>query len=157
MKLVRILLSALAAAGLLLGACRSSAPTATAPPEDALGFETLLQGYQSGIHATGVLLLTSEAEWRGFWKQHAGWMLPAPEAPKVDFGTRSMLAVLAGDRPSGGWGIDLAWIAPRGQVLVAHARQRRPAPDAIVPMSVTQPYHLVTIPRASGLVELEIE
>ncbi len=145
-------------ATLALGACRSSdhLPSARAP-ENALAFETLLQGYQSGVHSQSAELLASREQWIAFWKRHASWRVAAPEAPAVDFAAHSVLAVCLGDRPSGGFGVDVCWVAPAKAGLVVHAVERKPHKGMLVPQVVTQPYQIVLVPPASGSVALELE
>ena len=143
---------------LLCAACKSHAPAAGEKgPGNALPFETLVQGYQSGVHTADALLVVDEQHWAELWKRHANWRIPAASAPAVDFKKHSVLAVFAGDRPSGGYGLEVRWIAPEKDVLSVRAHVKAPAPGALVPMSLTQPYHFVLLPRVSGATVLKLD
>jgi hypothetical protein len=147
----------LALALLACASCHAPAPARSSAPADALPFEPLLKGYQSGLRTPGAQLITDDAHWTAFWKQHSHWRIPAPAAPQIDFSTRSVLAISLGDKPSAGWSLELRWLVLRNGRLVVHVAQHPPPKDHLVPQVVTQPYAIVTLARTEAQIEFELE
>lgn len=150
---------ALALALLSCAGCHApaQAQALSSAPADALPFEPLLKGYQSGIRTPGAQLITDEAHWAAFWNLHSHWRIPAPAAPQIDFSSRSVLAISLGDKPSAGWSLELRWLVLRNGRLVVHVAQHAPPKDHLVPQVVTQPYAIVTLARSGAQIEFELE
>lgn len=134
-------------------ACRATAPA----PSATSGFETLAQGYQSGQHDPGATLINTLDEWHAFWSRHAGWRIPAAPEPAVDFARHSVIVVRAGDRPTAGWVLETRSVSRNGEELLVDAVLSEPAPDALLPQVVTQPYQILLVPRTSGAVVLKLD
>jgi hypothetical protein len=132
-----------------LSACRSA-------PSGSDGFRTLAIGYQTGLSGEGLRVARSANEWSALWREHTSQALPRPDAPEVDFERDVVVIVLAGDRPTGGYGIEVLDATFDGKALVLGARETVPAPDAIVPMVVTRPYHLIATPRTDATFRLVV-
>lgn len=125
-------------------ACRAADP---APAPASEPYEVLLAGYQSGEHQPGATLIASAEEWRAYWRRHAGWRIPEAPLPAVDFGVHSVIAICAGDKPTGGWALEARSIREVEGELHVQAELRAPAADALLPQVVTQPYQLLLVPR----------
>ena len=95
-------------------------------------------------------MITSRDEWAAWWKKHASLTLPPAELPVVDFDKDSVLLISLGNRPSGGYGVEIVRVTARGGELVIEADETTPAKDMLHPQLVTQPYHIVTLPRTSA-------
>jgi hypothetical protein len=133
---------------LALSACRST-------PSGGDGFRTIAQGYQTGLRGVEPRTARTEAEWRKLWDEHASMQIPHPPAPRIDFAKEMVVCVLGGERPSGGYGIEVVGADFNGTDLVLGVRETRPAEDAIVPMVVTRPYHMVATPITNAGVRVE--
>jgi hypothetical protein len=138
---------------LLVCACRSSA---SAPAKPA-GFEILVQGYQSGEHAAGVLLITDAAQWHAYWQRHSNWRIPAAPEPAVDFAQHSVIVVRAGDQPTAGFVLQTRSVSRKGDETLVDALLDLPPTDAVLPQVVTQPYQILLVPRTSGTITLELD
>jgi hypothetical protein len=138
---------------LFLGACRASVPAPSAPA----GFEILAQGYQSGEHEAGVLLINSAEEWHAFWQRHANWRIPAAPEPAVDFAQHSVIVVRAGDQPTAGFVLTTRSVSRAGGQTLVDAVLDLPATDAVLPQVVTQPYQILLVPRTSGTIQVKVD
>lgn len=118
-----------------------------ARPVAAVEFQTLSQGTQSGIQEQTAVLIADPERWKAHWERHAKVFVPAPPPPPVDFDTSSLVAVHLGERRTGGYTVSIAAINREEGHLRVTAVERRPAPGAVVTMALTQPYHIVLIPR----------
>ena len=70
----------------------------------------------------------SAAEWAGLWRQHAG----DKPLPPVDFGSRTVVAVFLGTRPSAGFAADITGVREANGVLVVEWQERRPEQGSCV-------------------------
>ena len=90
-------------------------------------------------------VVRSEADWRALWTRHAG---PAAALPHVDFATRVVAAVFAGERPTPGYGVEIVEHAPGA----LHVRELAPPPGAIAAQVIVTPFHIVSLPARGGAV-----
>lgn len=91
------------------------------------------------------------AEWTALWRQHAG----DTAAPKVDLGTRTIVAVFLGSRPSAGYAVDITGTREAGGVLTVEWQERRPDRRAITAQVLTSPMVIATIPKFAGEIRFE--
>jgi hypothetical protein len=137
---------------LVLAACR-----AVAPRSGSLPYEVLVEGYQSGAHRAGAMLITTEEDWQSFWRRHTSWRIPPAPEPKVDFQAHSVIVICAGDEPTSGWTLATSSVAHGDGRIVVHAELHAPAAGAVMPQVVTQPYQILLVERTSGTAVLELE
>lgn len=145
----RLLVLAVIAAVSMLAACRSK-------PTGGEGYRTLAKGYQTGLDSSASEHIARNAEeWRRLWEAHTSTQLPRPPAPEVDFSREMAVCVLSEQRPSGGYGIEVVGTRWTDDQLVIVVRTTEPAKDAVVPMVITRPYHMVATPRTTARVRFE--
>jgi uncharacterized protein (DUF885 family) len=132
----------------LLGDAASSAPAgAGGAAEDrtnVVEFSVVAYGAMSG-HGGGraVELVGDEAAWRRAWDLIGGGR-PRPE---VNFGTRAVVLVFQGQRPTGGYSVAVEEIRRDGTVLAVRVNERRPASGDVTTQVITSPFVAVSIPR----------
>ena len=66
------------------------------------GLDTIAQGNSSRVVQPRRVLARTADEWRALWAAHSGPELPEPP---VDFETRMIAGVFAGERPTSGFGV----------------------------------------------------
>lgn len=91
------------------------------------------------------------AEWAALWREHAG---DAP-APKVDFATRTVVAVFLGSRMSAGYSVEITGTRQAGGVLVVEWRERRPERGMVTAQVLTSPAAIASIPKFAGEIRFE--
>ena len=108
---------------------------------------TLARGDASRIVEPRRLIARSDEEWRTVWALHAG---PDTAPPPVDFDSRIVAAVFAGERPSSGHAVEIVAAPAAGgtRLLVS---ERAPAPGTMAAQVITSPFHIVTLPRTGDV------
>jgi len=92
------------------------------------------------------------AEWAALWREHAGETKP-PGA--VDFGTRIVVAVFLGSRPSAGYAVEITGTRQEKGALIVQWQERRPPADAILAQVLTSPAIIASIPKFAGEIKFE--
>jgi uncharacterized membrane protein len=113
------------------------------------GFVTLAHGGSSRIVEPRRTVARTDAEWRALWAAHAGPELPAPS---VDFTSRIVAAVFAGERPTPGYEVEIVDSQVDGVGLSLTVKERSPLPGAIAAQILVSPFHIVSLPRHDGRV-----
>lgn len=98
-------------------------------------------------------LLSSQVQLESVWRLAVGHMLPAPTIPVVDFDQSRVVAFFWGQKPTGGFGIQLlnTWLV--GSTLRVELRLSSPAPGAIVTQALTSPFLMLEVPGRFARVE----
>ncbi|MDQ1559543.1 MAG: hypothetical protein QOD32_2603 [Pyrinomonadaceae bacterium] len=107
-------------------------------------FSVLATGALSG-HEGGrmVELITNENDWRRAWAIVGGGR-PQPE---INFNSRASIVVYQGQKPAGGYSVEIAEIRRDGTVLAVKVKERRPAFGDVTTQVITSPFVVVSIPR----------
>lgn len=139
-----------------VNATTPATPPDAPPPMQALSFSTLQRGSNSGVAERKAVLLTDESGWKSNWAQASARQVPAPEAPALDFSQQSVVAVYMGEQRTGGYSIEITGVELVNGTLKVTVKQSRPAPGAIVTQALTQPFHMVRIPKVPAGTKLEV-
>jgi uncharacterized membrane protein len=109
--------------------------------------QTIAKGDGSLIVEPRRFVVRTKAAFAAIWAAHAG-----PEAPEpaVDFDSRMIAAVFAGERPTPGYDIRILGMRPRGAEFVIVLEERGPDPSLVMPQVIVSPFHIVSLPRSTG-------
>jgi hypothetical protein len=110
-------------------------------------FETLDRGTTSAIRERTYVVARSADEVAALWRAHRG------VAPPAGVAGRTVIAVFAGERRTGGYQIDVDRVEARGDRVRVHLRETVPPPGTLVTQSLTYPYHIVAIAPTNLAVE----
>ncbi|MCX5797833.1 MAG: protease complex subunit PrcB family protein [Elusimicrobia bacterium] len=135
--------SAALALALALGACRG-APQAQVK-EAAM---TEWKGQFSGAVQGARRALQSETQWREAWAEIGQTAPPAP-----DFKTHFAVAVLLGQRSTGGYRVQ--WLEPDSSGAATVVRYREMKPDGMALQALTQPYAVKVFLREKADIRVE--
>lgn len=91
------------------------------------------------------------AEWATLWRQHAG----EQPLPKVDLGTRTVVAVFLGTRSSAGYAVEITGVRQAGGVVIVEWQERRPEPGLVTAQVLTSPAVIATVPKFAGEIKFE--
>ena len=119
----------------------SATPTPTPPSSEPtnVSFRVLGEGQQEGPESVERAAYDTEAEWAAASQRY-------PETESPDLASETVVAVAAGQRPNGCWGIAVtgAQKQPDGQVVV-EVTTYAPPPDAFCIDVVTYPWQVVAL------------
>lgn len=108
------------------------------------GFTTIAQGDRSGITSDRQFAIRDGEAWKAFWLAHAG---PSEPLPPVDFRSEMVVVVHLGTRPTGGYAARITRIDRESGALTVHYDEQKPGAGCLVPQVLTQPHHIVTMPK----------
>jgi hypothetical protein len=106
-------------------------------------FTTIARGDVSDQETARQATVRTLADWQALWKAHS----PNEKLPVVDFATRMVVGLFLGTKPSSGYEVEIVGARPDGAALVVQYVQRQPKPGTITAQILTQPYHLIAVPR----------
>jgi hypothetical protein len=103
------------------------------------------QWTRTGIGESRRLVIRDANAWAQFWSE-----LGVGAQPSVDFNHDVVVAVAAGQRPTGGYEIAIDRVAQSGGQLTVEVVERTPGPNCITTASLTQPVDVVVVPAADA-------
>ncbi|QAA76921.1 MAG: hypothetical protein BIP78_1155 [Candidatus Bipolaricaulis sibiricus] len=120
-----------------------------------LSFETVDQGTSSGIRDPRQVVVRDAETWAALWYQHTTGADPRPPVPGVDFTEEIVAAVFLGEKPTGGYAVEITRILLRSDRMVVRAGLSQPGADDVVSQALTHPFHIVRVTRTELPVEFE--
>lgn len=119
--------------------------------------ETLARGDDSRLVEPRRFLIRDRQAFAAVWAAHAG---PIGTTPAVDFDTRMVAAVFAGERPTPGFSVEVTGTRRDGPEsgggLVVLVDERHPDPSRVSAQVIVSPFHIVTLPRDDGDVRFNL-
>lgn len=116
----------------------------------SIDLHTVAQGEHSRVTQARRAVVRNADEWRALWAAHAG---PDVPEPPVDFQSRMIAAVFAGERPTPGYAISIAGVRQDGADWTLLVDERRPVEGTLTAQVLTTPFHIASLPRYEGGVE----
>ena len=113
--------------------------------------ETIVTDMMSQIDEPMQATARTPAEWTALWRKHAG----DAAMPKVDFASRTVVAVFMGTKMSGGYGVEITGTRQEKGATIVEYRERRPDRTQIVAQVLTSPAHIAAIPKVTGDIKFE--
>lgn len=120
-------------------------PVLTAALAADVAFLTVARGRSSGQDTPREVVVRTEADWGALTKALATGALPS-----IDFRARMVVGVFLGTRPSAGFEVEIVSVTTEGETLVVEYVERRPASGTITAQVLTEPFHLISIPKHDG-------
>jgi PrcB C-terminal len=117
----------------------------------APSIHTISTDLMSQVESPRQVVARTPAEWTKLWREHAG----ETAVPKVDFASRTVIAVFLGSRSSAGYLVEITGTRHDKGALVVEWRERRPEPDQVSAQVITSPAHIATIPKFAGEIRFE--
>lgn len=111
----------------------------------SLELRRLGQWTRTGIGESRRLVIRDANAWAEFWSE-----LGVGARPEVDFSRDLVVAVAAGQRPSGGHEIAIEQIAQSNGELTIGVVEIAPGPNCMTTSTLTQPVDVVAIPKVNA-------
>jgi hypothetical protein len=122
-----------------------------------IDFTTIARGSDSGYQsASQIMVIDNSAQWIDLWQQHTSNTEPPPPVPQVDFTRYSVVAVFAGEQPTGGYSVEIVSVETSSsqtqEQLAINVEHRQPSAGDFVTEALTYPYHMIRIAKFYGRV-----
>ncbi len=101
---------------------------------------------QKGVHELplqlerGNYIINSQSEWDTIFSD-------AAVEPSVDFENQTAIAVVMGQKPSGGYAINLQQIKVTDEKIEFMVKEKAPGKNCVVPLALTNPYQIIAIEK----------
>lgn len=97
-------------------------------------------------------VLRDEEAYASFWERLHADQNSVPDRPEVDFGAQIVVAVVLGERPTGGYsvGIDEVLASESREELEVRFTESVPGGECVATQVLTSPYVLATVETQSG-------
>jgi len=115
--------------------------------ETPLSIATVVRGHRSGIREPLQTVIRKQDEWNAFWKRHSSIETNPQLAPSVDFDREMVVGIFLGEKPTGGYEVEIVRAERRDSSLYFYYREKSPPPGAMVTQALTQPFHLVRVAK----------
>ncbi|MEQ8756561.1 MAG: protease complex subunit PrcB family protein [Coleofasciculus sp. G1-WW12-02] len=116
-------------------------------PSDTVSLESLDKGFNSGMEEPFETVIRNPGNWQQFWKKFNDNSSQTPPSPQVNWTESMVIGVGLGNKPSGGYSVEIKDIVMEDGKLVINAVEQQPGQNCFTTMAITQPYHLVTVER----------
>lgn len=116
--------------------------------EDVL---TIAKGEDSRLVESRRFVIRDPQAFAAIWSAHAG----SDAVPHVDFETRMVVAVFAGERPTPGFGVTVTGTRREADALMITVEETTPAASAVSAQVLTSPYHVAALPRDDGEIRFD--
>ena len=103
------------------------------------------QWTRTGINEARRLVIQDANAWAAFWSE-----LGVGERPDVDFTRDMVVAVAAGQQPSGGFEIAVERVSQSNGQLTIEVLETTPGPNCMTASTLTQPVDVVVIPKLNA-------
>lgn len=112
-------------------------------------FTSVGKGDMSGQQIAKQVIVRTPAEWTALWKVHS----LKEELPAVDFTTSMVVGIFLGTKPSTGHEVEIIGVRTQDKDLIVEYVQKQPGRGTLAAQILTEPYHLVSVPKHPGPVK----
>ena len=119
--------------------------------QEELGFTSISMGQTSSISKARQLVIRDEQEFADIWQD----IDAARSLPEIDFEEEMVIAVFMGEKPTGGYSIEIDSIYEYPDRIVVNVVETEPDPDDMTTQALTYPYHIVTTANTEREVKFE--
>lgn len=112
--------------------------------QSALEIRRIGQWTRTGIGESRRLVIRDANTWAAFWSE-----LAVGDRPAVDFTRDVVVAVAAGQRPTGGYEIVINNVSVRAGDLSVEVLETTPGPNCMTSAALTQPVDVVVVPAVN--------
>src|SRR5687767_3445144 len=111
-------------------------------------FTDVAKGNSSQQQDAKQVTVRTAAEWNTLWKSHE----PTAKVPTVDFTKQMVVGIFLGTKPSDGHQVEIVGVRTQEKELIVEYVQKQPGRGTMAAQILTEPYHLVSVPKHAGTV-----
>ncbi|MGE5329421.1 MAG: protease complex subunit PrcB family protein [Deltaproteobacteria bacterium] len=111
------------------------------------GFETIMISEYCGINEPNNAVVQNKEKFEELWKLTNSGVYPVTAAPEIDFEKNTIVAVYMGQKPTGGYRIEITKIEENEQNVVVTVKETMAQGDSILTNVLTSPVHIVKIKK----------
>lgn len=117
----------------------------------SLSFETTAQGEFSSITRSREVVVKNRDDFNTLFQEMGKGFTP----PQVDFNTQMVIGIFLGNRPTSGYSVKITNVSMDldGKIITVQAVENVPPPGTMVVQVITNPYHLISIPKRDAEVK----
>ena len=134
---------------LLLSGCRSGGFAQVASTNDSVSFEIIEKGVHSNYISRMDIVLTDQNELNNIYDTLNSTITPKKEIPQIDFSEYQVVISCMGEKPTGGYSMDVDSIMNVEEDLVVYLKYNAPKPGEMVTTALTSPYLIYTFRKQS--------
>jgi hypothetical protein len=114
---------------------------------DSIGGDVEMRSLTNGSYAAAqpeqpqAIQIVAAGDYARIWDETIG----SGERPQIDFATESVVILLAGSKPTGGYSVEPRSVRLDGRVLVVDAVVQSPPSGAIVTQAFTSPFAVIAV------------
>ena len=116
-------------------------PKAVAP----VTFQTIAKGYRSGVRAPLQAVVRTQNEWDTLWRKHSSVDATVAPLPVIDFDNQMVVGLFLGDKPTGGYDVEVLGAERTDDALMIYYREKNPPAGSMLTQALTQPFHIARI------------
>lgn len=116
----------------------------------------IAEGTRSAIETPRQTIIKDKAAFAALWAEHSAHENPAPTMPPVNFAADTLVAVFAGNEPTGGHILALAGLDKIHGGWELRLSLISPGPDCMNTQAMTQPWMMIRIPGHDQSVNIHI-
>ena len=121
-----------------------------APTWEPLSMTPVVDQFYTGVTGSTRTVLRTEEAWAGFWRELRGDEDPIPPPPFIDFGAQIVVVAAMGERPTGGYVIDITAVDASEDGLRVEVVEMSPGEGCTVNDAVSAPVKAVAVDRVEG-------
>ena len=95
-------------------------------------------------------VIRDQADFQAFWNNLHGHIDPTPAIPDVDFESEMVIAVVLGQRSSGGFSVAVDAIVRSGNSVGVRVKEEAPGANCVTPAVISSPFHVVKLERVTS-------
>ncbi len=113
-------------------------------------FRIIAQGQYSNISLSRQLVIKNRQDWQRLWNIHR--LQPDLKRPYINFSNDMVIAVFAGQQPSGGYAVGINHLKRMDNNLYVSVTFKEPGRNETVSLALTQPYIFIATEKIDGKV-----
>jgi hypothetical protein len=114
-------------------------------------FQTVAKGSLSGVREPSQVIIRSQAKWLALWHRHTLVDTNPAPAPVINFDKEIVAAVFLGEKPTGGYSVEIIRAEQMNGSLLIEYREKSPPPSSMTIQALTQPFHIIRLATNESL------